>query len=149
MAESNREALGVLLRRVEEVRGLSHAVGQPALGTLDDAEALVSVVHQLVDDLELAHRRLIETHVQLSSLREVASSLAGTREAAEATRLVTSYLRGVLDFDQVGLLLVDRSRGVLTGTWAHGQALTPVEVPLIGSGGAIPSTLWQIGRAHV
>ena len=142
MAESNREALGVLLRRVEEVRGLSHGVGQPALGTLDDAEALVSVVHQLVDDLELAHRRLIETHVQLSSLREVASSLAGTREAAEATRLVTSYLRGVLDFDQVGLLLVDRSRGVLTGTWAHGQALTPVEVPLIGSGGAIPTTLW-------
>lgn len=143
MAESNREALGALLRRVEEVRGLSHGTGQPALGTLDDTHALVGVVHQLVDDLELAHRRLIETHVQLSSLREVASSLAGTREAAEATRLVARYLRGVLDFDQVGLLLVDRNRGVLTGTWAHGHTLAPVEVPLVGSGGAIVRTLWQ------
>ncbi len=143
MAESNRERLRVLLRRAEEVRGLSQGHGTPGIGALDEPEALMNVLGQLVDDLELSHRRLIETHVQLVSLREVASSLAGTRDAAEATRLVARYLRGVLDFDQVGLLLVDRARGVLTGTWAHGSTLTPIEVPLVGSGGAIPRTLWH------
>ena len=143
MAESNRESLRALLRRVEEVRGLSHGTGQPDLVTSDDTDALVQVTRQLADDLELAQRRLIETHVQLSSLREVASTLAGTRDAAEATRRITRYLRGVLDFDQVGLLLVDRERGVLTGTWAHGGALVPVEVPLVGTGGALPRALWQ------
>lgn len=143
MAESYRVRLSALLRRAEEVRGLSQGHGTPAIGALDEPEALIGVMGQLVDDLELSHRRLIESHVQLVSLREVASSLAGTRDAADATRLVARYLRGVLDFDQVGLLLVDRARGVLTGTWAHGGTLTPVEVPLVGSGGAIPRTLWH------
>lgn len=143
MAESSREQLLALLRRVEEVRGLSEGGGTPALGALDDPAALVRVMDQLVDDLELSHRRLIETNVQLVSLREVASSLAGTRSAAEATRLVARYLRGVLDFDQVGLLLVDRERGVLTGTWGSPGSLTPVEVPLAESDGAIVHTLWH------
>jgi PAS domain S-box-containing protein len=143
MAESNRESLRDLLRRAEEVRGLSHGTGQPSLVTSDDTAALVQMTGRLVDDLESAQRRLIESHVQLSSLREVASSLAGTRDAAEATRRLTRYLRGVLDFAQVGLLLVDRDRGVLTGTWAHGGSLVPVEVPLVGSGGALPRALWQ------
>ena len=143
MTESNREQLLALLRRVEEVRGLSQGTGTPAVGALDDPEALVRVLGQLVNDLESSHRRLIETNVQLVSLREVASSLAGTRDAAEATRLVARYLRGVLDFDQVGLLLVDRERGVLTGTWGWGGALTPVEVPLVGADGALPRTLWH------
>jgi PAS domain S-box-containing protein len=143
MTESNREHLRALLRRVEEVRGLSQGGGAPAVGALDDPEALVRVLDQLVDDLEQSHRRLIETNVQLVSLREVASSLAGTRSAPEATRLVARYLRGVLDFDQVGLLLVDRERGVLTGTWGWAGSLTPVEVPLADGEGAIVRALWH------
>jgi PAS domain S-box-containing protein len=143
MTESSRERLRALLQRVEEVRGLSQVGGTSAIGALDDPHALVEVLGQLVNDLEHAHRRLIETNVQLVSLREVASSLAGTRSAAEATRLVARYLRGVLDFDQVGLLLVDRARGVLTGTWGWGGSLAPVEVPLADGEGAIVRTLWH------
>jgi len=141
MAESNREQLGALLRRIEEVRGLSPGAGAPALDALDDPAALVAVLTQLVDDLERSHRRLIETNVQLVSLREVASSLTATRDAGEATRLVARYLRGALGFDQVGLLLVDTERGVLTGTWAWSDGLTPVEVPLSRASGAIASAL--------
>ncbi len=143
MAESSRDTLRALWRRVEEVRGLSQGTGTPAVGALEDPEALVQVLGQLVDDLEQSHRRLIETHVQLVSLREVAGTLAGTRDAAEATRLVVRYLRGVLDLDQVGLLLVDRERGVLTGTWGWDGGLTPVEVPLVGAEGALPEALWR------
>jgi PAS domain S-box-containing protein len=49
----------------------------------------------------------------------------------------------VLDFDQVGLLLVDRERGVLTGTWGWGGSLASVEVPLADGEGAIMRTLWH------
>jgi PAS domain S-box-containing protein len=141
MAESNREELGALLRRIEEVRGLSPGAGGPALDALDDPAALVQVLGQLVDDLERSHRRLIEVNVQLVSLREVAASLTTTRDAGEATRLVARYLRGALGVEQVGLLLVDTDRSVLTGTWAWSGGLTPVEVPLARAAGAIPAVL--------
>jgi PAS domain S-box-containing protein len=143
MAESNREHLRVLLHRMEEVRGLSPAAATPATGVPDEPEALVDILDQLVGELELSHRRLIETNVQLVSLREIAGSLANTRDAAEATQVVAGYLRRVLNFDQVGLLLVDRERGVLTGTWAHGHALVPLEIPMVGPAGAMLSSLWQ------
>src|SRR2546423_6719177 len=143
MAESSREELRALLARVDEVRGLSQGAAGVTPELLDDPRALAPLLAELVNDLELAHRRLIETNVQLVSLREVAGSLAGTRSAAEATRLVARYLRGALAFDQVGLLLVDRERGVLTGTWASGGSLMPVEVPLAESDGAIVRSLWH------
>ena len=141
MAESNREELGALLRRVEEVRGLAPGAGAPALDALDDPSALVPVIARLVDDLERSHRRLNEANVQLVSLREVASSLTTTRDAGEATRLVARYLRGAMGVEQVGLLLVDAERGVLTGTWAWPEGLTPVEVVLSRAAGVIPATL--------
>ena len=141
MAESNREELGALLRRVEEVRGLAPGMGAPETAAPDDPSALVPVIAQLVDDLERSHRRLIEANVQLVSLREVASSLTTTRDAGEATRLVARYLRGALGVEQVGLLLVDAERGVLTGTWAWPGGLTAVEVALSRAAGAIPAAL--------
>jgi len=143
MAETSRDELRALLARVDEVRGLSQGAARATPAALDDPRALVPLVSDLLNDLELAHRRLIETNVQLVSLREVAGSLAGTRNVAEATRLVARYLRGALDFDQIGLLLVDRERGVLTGTWAWGGSLAPVEVPLAEGDGAIVRALWH------
>src|SRR6185436_11979133 len=112
MAESSREELGALLRRIEEVRGLAPGSGASETAALDDPAALVPVLAQLVDDLERSHRRLIEANVQLVSLREVASSLTTTRDAGEATRLVARYLRGALGVEQVGLLLVDAEREI-------------------------------------
>ena len=141
MTESNREERGALLRRIEEVRGLAPGAVAHETAALDDPAAIVPVVSQLVDDLERSHRRLIEANVQLVSLREVASSLTTTRDAGEATRLVARYLRGALGFEQVGLLLVDAERGVLTGTWAWSGGLTPVEVALSRAAGAIPAAL--------
>ncbi|MFM8559189.1 MAG: hypothetical protein ACKOC6_06250, partial [bacterium] len=143
MAESNRTYPDALARRVEEVRGLSHGSGQPGLGALDDPRVLAEAVAGLADDLELAHRRVLESQVQLAALREVGRSLLETREVGEATRRIVRFLRGTHDLEQVGLLLVDRERGVLTGTWAAGASLTPVEVPLVGAGGALPRALWD------
>jgi PAS domain S-box-containing protein len=142
MAESNREQLSGLWRRLEEVRGLSQGSVPSALGEQQGPETLTRALRQLVDELEQSHRRLIETQVQWVSLRELAGALAGTREAGEAARVVVRYLRGLLDFDQVALLLVDRERGVLTGTWSWPGGLTTVEVPLARAGGAVADSLW-------
>ena len=142
MAESNREQLSGLWRRLDEVRGLSQGSVSPALGEQQGPETLTRALRQLVDELEQSHRRLIETQVQWVSLRELAGALAGTREAGEAARVVVRYLRGLLEFDQVALLLVDRERGVLTGTWSWSGGLAAVEVSLAHAGGAVVDALW-------
>ncbi len=143
MTESNRDTLRSLLRRVDEVRGLSDRAAGSAVVAIDDHDALVRTLGELVEELERSHRRLIETNVQLVSLREVAGRLTTTVDIAETTRTVTRYLRHAFGFDQVGLLLIDRERGVLTGTWACADGTTgAIEVPLAGERGALTRAVW-------
>lgn len=136
-----------LLRKVEEVRGLNAGAGPARAVTLDDPDTLVRTLGELVDDLERAHRRLIETNVQLVSLREVASRLAETVDVGETTRTVTRYLQRAFGFDQVGLLLIDREQGVLTGAWTVGRggpkSTSALEVPLVGERGALARAVWM------
>ena len=55
---------------------------------------------ELVEELERSHRRLIETNVQLVSLREVASSMVTcTVDIGETTRTVTRYLHRAFGFE--------------------------------------------------
>ncbi len=144
MTDSNRDTLRSLLRRVDEVRGLSDRAAGSAVVALDDPDALVRTLAELVEELERSHRRLIETSVQLVSLREVAGRLTTTADVAETTRTVTRYLRHAFGFEQVGLLLIDRERGVLCGSWAgeEGNA-EPLELPLAGEHGSLARAVWQ------
>ena len=134
------------MRRVEEVRGLSEHPGGGTLVDPDDVSALIRTVGELVDELERSHRRLIETNVQLVSLREVASHLVAAADAAETTRTVTRYLARAFGFEHAFLLLLNRETGALEGTWTWRSAerdhSTWLEVPLLGDGGAIPRSLW-------
>jgi PAS domain S-box-containing protein len=144
MSEDQREFLRELMRRVDEVRGLSgHAEGRVALAP-DDADALRATLFELVEELELSHRRLIETNVQLVSLREVASHMVNTVDAAETTRTVTRYLARAFGFDEVFLLLLDREKERLEGTWMHGDHDHGValDLPVLGDQGAIARALW-------
>lgn len=144
MTEANSETLRALLRRVDEVRGLSdRSAGTAAVG-LDDGETVLRTLSELVEELERSHRRLIETNVQLVSLREVAGSLTNTVDTAETTRTVTRYLQRAFGFDEVGLLLIDRERGVLTGAWTGGAGGPgeSLEFPLVGERGALARTVW-------
>ncbi|HTM57035.1 MAG TPA: ATP-binding protein [Candidatus Udaeobacter sp.] len=135
-----------LLRRVDEVRGLSRShESSPALDP-SDPDALLSTLRELVEELEHSHRRLIETNVQLVSLREVASHLTGPVDAGETTRTVTRYLCRAFGFPHVALLLVNREHGRLEGTWTHrdgGRDLSiPLELPLTGESGALTRAVW-------
>ena len=140
-----RPTAGDLWRRLEEVRGLAGgpaAAGPPAR----DPAALRAVVGELVEELERSHRRLIETHVQLVSLREVASRLVAARDEAEITRTVTRYLARAFGFEEVFLFLLQREEGRLVGTWTHGRGTRDhsleVAVPAGGDGAAVGRALW-------
>lgn len=144
MSEDQRESLRELMRRVDEVRGLSgHTEGRTAVDP-GDADALRATIGELVEELELSHRRLIETNVQLVSLREVASSMVNTVDAAGTTHTVTRYLARAFGFEEVFLLLLDQEKERLEGTWMHGSHDPGValELPVLGEHGAITRALW-------
>jgi two-component system sensor histidine kinase AtoS len=144
MSEDQRESLRELMRRVDEVRGLSgSSEGRVALDP-GDADVLRATLGELVEELEISHRRLIETNVQLVSLREVASSMVNTMDAAETTRTVTRYLTRAFGFEEVFLLLLDREKERLEGTWMRGghDRGVALDLPVLGDQGAITRALW-------
>lgn len=147
MRSDTRPTLGDLLLRVEEVRGLSQSSGAAAPLDPDDPGAMLAVVQELVEELERSHRRLIETNVQLVSLREVASGMVATTDAAETTRTVTRFLARAFGYPHAFLLLLDRERGVLEGTWTHvpdggREHNLAFEIPVTGERGALQRSLW-------
>jgi PAS domain S-box-containing protein len=146
MSEAHSEALRTLLRRVDEVRGLSDRSASAAPVGLDDTETLLRTLSELVEELERSHRRLIETNVQLVSLREVGGSLTSTVDIAETTRTVTRYLQRAFGFDHVCLMIIDLERGVMAGAWTGGipgaESSEALEIPLVGERGALGRTVW-------
>ncbi|NOT35305.1 MAG: PAS domain S-box protein [Candidatus Eisenbacteria bacterium] len=147
MASETRASLDDLLRRVDEVRGLAPSSSLATPVAAGDAGALIGVVETLVEELERSHRRLIETNVQLVSLREVASRMVATHDAAGTTRTVTRFLARAFGYPHAFLLLLDRDRGVLEGTWTaieggreHNHAF---ELTARGDRGAALRALWM------
>jgi two-component system, NtrC family, nitrogen regulation sensor histidine kinase GlnL len=142
-----------LLRRVDEVRGLAGPADAPTAVEGDGSETLLRTVSELVEELERSHRRLIETNVQLVSLREVASSMVSSLDTGETTRTVTRYLHRAFGFGDAFLLLVDRERACLAGTWTLGrdgrEQSHRIELPLIGGAGALPRSLWLNRTVHL
>ncbi len=148
MDDKQREALRRLLRRVDEVRGLEivPAVGEDATG--EETDLLLRTAESLVDELERSRRRLIETNVQLVSLREVAHSMVSSTESEEATQTVTTYLHKAFGFEDVFLGLVHREEGVLEGMWTRktggSHATLPFRVPLLGAAeSVVMKSVWQ------
>jgi PAS domain S-box-containing protein len=146
MTSSQNAALRELLRRVEEVRGLSASAGLPVGDGPGGLPALIEILGGLVDDLERSHRRLIETNIQLVSLREVASRMISTADLAETTRTVTRYLHRAFGFEAAYVAIVDAESHALCGTWTQGRAgqeqSFKLHVPLLGDRGALVRSLW-------
>src|SRR6266496_2485111 len=117
MNQTERDALRDLMRRVDEVRGLSRDAGNPVSTEPISTAQLLETLQDLAAELERSHRRLIETNVQLVSLREVASNMATSLDHSETTLTVTRYLCRAFGFEDVFLLLVNRETGHLEGTW--------------------------------
>jgi len=152
MSTTQHSALQDLLRRIDEVRGLADRPQRDGVPAAADVDALLRTLGELVDELERSHRRLIETNVQLVSLREVASNLVMTQDLAETTRTVTRYLCRAYGFEHAGLVLVDPENQCLTGTWTSRQGerdhSVDLSVPLRGELGALTRSFW-LNRAVV
>lgn len=146
MEETRARDLRELLRRVDEVRGLSDGAETSTALEPGDTDALLRTLGDLVGELERSHRRLIETRVQLVSLREVASHVVAANDLGEATRTITRYLARAFGFRNVCLLLVEPERRVLIGTWTHREGAeersVAVEVPATGDGGTLARAVW-------
>jgi PAS domain S-box-containing protein len=145
MNEKERDTLRDLLRRVEEARGLG-STGEPAAAGEPGAATVAAALDELVQELERSQRRLIETNVQLVSLREVASHLLGHHDGDDPTRTVTRYLCRAFDYEFGLLLLVNREAGTLEGTWTRTrdgrERCHAVTVPLLGDHGALARATW-------
>jgi PAS domain S-box-containing protein len=146
MATTQRDVLRDLLRRIDEIRGYTDPADRHVPIDPDAPDAMVETVGLLVEELERSHRRLIETNVQLVSLREVASHMVTATDAGETARAVARYLSHAFGFDEVFLLLLDREARTLDGAWVsrrgdreNAAALT---VPLLGDAGALGRALW-------
>ena len=94
---TQREAIQKLLRRVDEVRGLESLPVGPEVAEGEETARLLATAEGLVDELENARRRLIETNVQLVSLREVAHSMVSSVGTEETTRLIVMVALVVLN----------------------------------------------------
>jgi PAS domain S-box-containing protein len=140
------QTLREVLRRVDEVRGLAEPAGDSAWDALERPEGLIRTLHDLVQELERGHRRLIETHVQLVSLREVVSSTVDALDSDQTTRMITRYLARAFGFQDVFLLIANRENGTLEGSWTHvdqdHHQSYPLELPLIGDGGTPSRAAW-------
>ena len=123
-APTQREAIQRLLRRVDEVRGLESLPVGADFAEGEETARLLATAEGLVDELEKARRRLIETNVQLVSLREVAHTMVSSVGTEETTETVTTYLHKAFGFEDVFLALVHRDDAMLEGTWTRksGQA---------------------------
>ncbi|MEO5617463.1 MAG: ATP-binding protein [Candidatus Eisenbacteria bacterium] len=146
MEAAKRDPLRSLLQRIDDVRGLSGRAESGISLDPDDAGALRETLADLVEELERSHRRLIETNVQLVSLREVASGMVGARDAGETARTVSRYLSHAFGFPDVFLGLVDRQRRSLAGSWTSRSGTrerhVSFELPLLGDSGSATRALW-------
>jgi len=143
-----RPTLHLLQRRLDEVRSLARRPLPAYAPEEGNSESLLETALELAEELERSQRQLIETNVQLVSLREVANSLFATRGSEEATRVVSRYLMSAFPFPEVLLCLTDTESGKLAGVWMHregGAIAAPryLRIPLDEDSGVISHAVWQ------
>ena len=97
MAEDRRD----LARRLDDLRGLGVLPAWSETLHVEGENALLKLSLSLIDLLETSQRRVIETSIQLLSLRELVSGLLNMRTPEEVARTVTMYLHKAFDHERV------------------------------------------------
>jgi len=133
-----------LERRLDEIQGLLREPLVPDDADLSNAATLSSLALVMADRIERGHRQLIETSVQLTSLREVAHRLLSVRSTDRAAETIALYLHKAFDHSRVAVLLFDRDLVALRGTAIRRAGLgffqAQVSLPINGATGAVTST---------
>ncbi len=108
-------ALSALEQRIEEIQALVRAPGLDRAPDPADSEGLAALCLTLADVLERTQRRLIESNIQLMSLREVSHHLLSVQTTEEAARMIALYLHKAFDYERVAVLLTDGDAPALSG----------------------------------
>lgn len=141
-----------LERRLDEIQGL---LREPLISDgadLSDAATLSHLALVMADRIERGHRQLIETSVQLTSLREVAHRLLSVRSTDRAAETIALYLHKAFDHSRVAVLLFDRDLMALRGTAIRRAGLgffqAQFSLPIPGATGAV-ITAFASGEARL
>jgi PAS domain S-box-containing protein len=104
-----------LASRLDDLRGLGILPSGTEATSLDHDGDLLALTRSLVDVLEATQRRVIETSIQLLSLRELVAKLLSLRTPEEVAETVTLYLHKAFDHERVLVGVYDPARESLEG----------------------------------
>lgn len=134
-----------LEKRIDELSGLLRRPILEEEGSLQEPENVARLALSLADQVEKGHRQLIESNIELLSLREVAHRLLSVRSADRAAETIARYVHKVLGFERVAVLLLERDRHRLTGfSICRSDSSTgtrTIQLPLLDASGAIVDVL--------
>lgn len=104
-----------LSRRLDDLLGLGLLPSWSDGIHVEGEDALQRLALSLIDLLESAQRRVIETSIQLLSLRELIAGLLNMRTAEDVARTLTLYLHKAFDHERVLVGIYDEAEGRLHG----------------------------------
>jgi len=104
-----------LARRLDDLRGLGLLPAWSETIHVRGEDSLQRLALSLIDLLESAQRRVIETSIQLLSLRELISGLLNMRTPDTVARTVSLYLHKAFDHERVLVGVYDAERDAVRG----------------------------------
>ncbi len=104
-----------LERRLDDLRGLGILSPASEAAPLDGEIQLMDLAHDLADSLESTQRRVIETSIQLLSLRELVANLLTLRTPREVAETVSLYLHKAFDHELALVGVWDETSEMLHG----------------------------------
>ncbi|HET9234289.1 MAG TPA: hypothetical protein VFP10_09140, partial [Candidatus Eisenbacteria bacterium] len=110
-----KDARRELALRLDDLRGFGLLPGRAELGPEGDESTLLEIALSLADALETTQRRVIETSIQILSLRELVAKLLSLRTPEEVAETVALYLQKAFDHDRVLVGILDRASSTLEG----------------------------------
>jgi len=136
-----------LTRRLDDLRGLGLLPAWSDTMDVAGEESLQRLALSLIDLLESAQRRVIETSIQLLSLRELVAGVLNMRTPEEVAKTVSLYLHKAFDHERVLVGVYDAEADTLEG-WVAVRRGSPrcSSYRLSGSwGGALRDALSRVG----
>src|SRR5262249_10909925 len=104
-----------LALRLDDLRGFGLLPAGAELPPEGGETALLELALSLADALESTQRRVIETSIQILSLRELVAKLLSLRTPEEVAETVALYLQKAFDHDRVLVGILDRASSTLEG----------------------------------
>lgn len=146
-ADRDPEPGQALAARLDDIRGLLNLPDLEGEQDLTRVDSLVELAHRLADALEKSQRQLIESNIQLMSLREVANNLLSIPSPDRAAEMVSLYLHKAFAYERVAVLLSEGEGQRLAGWIAARDGTRQINEPVQLSVGDVCGVLGESLRS--